>query len=1001
MTNRLQFLVGLWLVGAACLGLAHAASQVDRGSSGADQAGENRQEVSTQQTPPSAGAAPQGAQSAGPSGAMNPSPPRPRRLEPLPPDARVIQFEFVTSPWEKVLEWFAEVSGLALQMEGRPTGTFSYVRDPNKYTPAEAMDILNSALMPQGYYLVRKGNFLRVVSLEQGVPADLIPRVAPEELDQRGQTELVSVVFPLEGVSAEAVAEEVQHLKSEYGRVVALKSVNALLVTDAAGNARLIRDFVEKLTRGEGAVQVKFRAFQLRYAVARNVEGIVRDLLGLPPRQQPQEANPLQALMAMGRRGRGRFEGGFFPQGSGVPGGPPGGTPGQPGWPAQPQPQQQQPTRPPEVATSVDDYTNTLFVAAPPEKLAQVEEIIRLLDVPQDRSSQDRQTPVLRVYRLSDGSAQSLVDALEAIYAENPSVRFSADESNNAVVAIAPPAEHERIQHLVDEFEQGQRESAVVQLNYLDAQATAELLDALYSSGERDWRGNPIRRAGQPRIEADVSRNRLVIRGSRKQLQDIRQILAALGEYQAIAATGQSGERVRVIPLDGVNAVQLAERLRQVWQRPNPIRIIMPGRQEQTPSSSEQPSASPNGKKTPFGSAPTGTDASIWPTGSSVVRLVRFRQTQDADSEQEAGTKQEPASPMQSSVRGGNQEGRQKNEPEAKQAPREGLAPQERRAQEQQLPKLPPNVVMYPGTNSLVIASDDPEALEEAYRLLQALAQQQQAGPQFVVVPLKYAEASQAAQVLEQLLTETTDEQQPFYVPYFFWWEREREQPKRRSLKIVPEPRTNSIILTGSPAAVERARMLIEQVLDREDLPLSVQRPRLIPVRYADAQQIAQVIRDVYAAYLSTPTQPAGQSTPVAIFPFGGFPRRSGSGSNRSSGGSATPRLAVGVDTKSNHIIVSCSEPLFREIEELVRSLDQAAVANQQAVRIVAVRSGTPSQLKAALLGLQGISTQQGGPQPGPQARQEGRSEGREQRRGERREGDRGNGEGRIFFRGD
>ena len=91
-------------------------------------------------------------------------PPVPPRTTPIGPDERAIQFQFVAAPWDQVLRWFAEVSGLALQMEAKPTGTFSYIRDPNKYTLAEAMDILNEALIPQGFYLVRKGNFSKVIS---------------------------------------------------------------------------------------------------------------------------------------------------------------------------------------------------------------------------------------------------------------------------------------------------------------------------------------------------------------------------------------------------------------------------------------------------------------------------------------------------------------------------------------------------------------------------------------------------------------------------------------------------------------------------------------------------------------------------------------------------------------------------------------------------------------------------------------------------------------------
>ncbi len=888
-------------------------------------------------------------------------PPAPRRTRPIGPDERVIQFQFVAAPWDQVLRWFAEVSGLALQMESKPTGTFSYIRDPNKYTLAEAMDILNEALIPQGYYLVRKGNFLKVISTEEGIPADLIPRVSVEELDKRGAAEFISVILPVEGVDAEEAAKEIEYLKSEYGRVTALKSINALLVTDQAQHARAIRDFLKELATGEHSVQVKFRAFQLKYASARTVEAIVRDLLGLPPRQASSTATASQRRRDPREEFRERMRRFFasrFGRGDGGPPMPPG--------PQQPPQPQAAPQQPQGVATSVDEYTNTLFVAAPPEKLAQVAQVVEMVDVPREQLSEEVQTPQMRVYRLADGDASSLVEALRVIYENNPSVRFSADETNNAVVAIAPPAEQARIRQLVEEFERGEREVAVIQLTQLDASAVAELLDELYSSGQRDFRGRPIIRPGQPRIQADTARNRLVVRASKAQIEDIRRVLASLGEYHALATSG-SDQRIRVLPTPGLDVRELAEQLRRVWRRPNPIKVIMPaerrrprlGAPQAVPPDEERrpPTTQPNGE---------GSDRQL-PDAARHQTAPRFHfAAYQGERSQRQPSGRDAATATQ-------QDNRTKTPPVPKSAPEQQSADSQGSTQQPQTQA--PSVVIYPGPNGIVIASDDPAALEEAYQVLQALTQQA-AGPQFVVVPLRYADATQVAETLRELLTDT--EQRPVF-PFFFFGFREEEEPR---LRIVAETRTNSIILTGSMTEVERARQLIEQVLDRPDLPLdsATARPRIIPVSYGDAEEIAQVIRDVYGQYMA-----AGRTSPQPSGPRFGFFGFFGSRSSRSSrGGTPRQQLAIGVDPTSNSIIVSCPEPLFEEIEQLVRTLDQAALASQQqeVVRVIAVRNATPSQIKEALLGLQGLSEER-------RQRSREERERREREERERGEGDR------------
>src|SRR5687768_10122621 len=123
-------------------------------------------------------------------------------------DAR-LTFSFRYQPWQEVLDWFADQAGLSLVFETLPPGTFNY-NDTRTYSPAEALDVLNSVLLIKGYTLVRKDRMLVVVNLEDPIPPNLVPDISLEELDERGEYELVRVLFPVWNMTPDQAGQEIQ-----------------------------------------------------------------------------------------------------------------------------------------------------------------------------------------------------------------------------------------------------------------------------------------------------------------------------------------------------------------------------------------------------------------------------------------------------------------------------------------------------------------------------------------------------------------------------------------------------------------------------------------------------------------------------------------------------------------------------------------------------------------------------------------------------------------------
>ena len=149
--------------------------------------------------------------------------------------AERLRFQFRYQPWKDVLDWFADQNGLSLIAENMPKGTFNYT-DSRQYTPAEALDVLNSVLQIKGFVLLRRERMLYLHDLESGpIPPGLVPEVREENLDKMGEFELVRVLFSLQKLTAEEGKAEVEKLLGPQGSVVVLSKSRQISVTETVG----------------------------------------------------------------------------------------------------------------------------------------------------------------------------------------------------------------------------------------------------------------------------------------------------------------------------------------------------------------------------------------------------------------------------------------------------------------------------------------------------------------------------------------------------------------------------------------------------------------------------------------------------------------------------------------------------------------------------------------------------------------------------------------------
>ena len=132
-------------------------------------------------------------------------------------------------------------------------------------------------------------------------------------------------------------------------------------------------------------------------------------------------------------------------------------------------------------------------------------------------------------------------------------------------------------------------------------------------------------------------------------------------------------------------------------------------------------------------------------------------------------------------------------------------------------------------------------------------------------------------------------------------------------------------------------------------------RSHVIPVKYADAKEIATVVRDVFATQLFDSRSNAGRGN---IPNVGSLSRLSGG--SRTSGGRADAsqgKLTVGVDDKTNSLIVGAPTELFREVENLVQTLDDNARQQGRSTRVLTLRNTSPEAVEKVLGNLLSVRT--------------------------------------------
>ena len=812
-------------------------------------------------------------------------------------DAEVrLVFNFRFAPWKEVIDWFARKADLSFIGEPYPSGTFNY-SDTKAYSPPEAIDLLNGVLLTKGYTLIRRERLLLLINLEDPIPEPLIELIAPEDIDTRGKNELVKCMFTLRRMSPEDAEREVAKLIGPSGLITILPQARQIIVRETGGKLRMIRELIDSIENPNARRDEKIEIISLKHVTIDDFLASARPLLGLSDTNQSADGS---------------------------------------------------------LKIAPDTANSRLLCRGKPDMMQRLHELLEVIDV---SSTAGPIGPVLEIHSTLGADPNSVLQVATTMMSGFPEVKLQVDPKTGNLVALAKKEQQNTIREVVKQMQRDASEIEVIVLRRVDPQTAVLAINKLFGGDDKGGA------AHGPKVEADVTLRMLLIRGTPSQVAQIRSLLEKMGEIDSPTdvATGEA-KKIRMIPLTGRAARTALEQLELLWPtvRENRIRVHVHGStgavREVAPSRTEkQPEEAPRKKNVEPPSASTA------PGNSSDTRRAAVKSDQvgfQLVNFEEKGVKRS-SSPNRKTT--------------ATPATEDRSSPDN------------PDVVVTLGPTGIVIASDDTAALDQFEQLLRLVVDRSSLSQkEYHVFYLKFAKADTAAALINEILSGSGGESSGAgggggsllgdlasnmlgdmgggLIGGLLGGGGGGSTSSKATgnISIIPDVRLNVLVVQANAVDLDLIEQLIK-VVDQESGPEDVQtggKPRFIQVYNVGADEIATVVRQVYSTRLiADGGAGGGQNRQPSPEEFFRALRGGGRRDSRSESKGEQAKMALGVDLRSNTIIVSAPQPLYEEVKELVEELDMAALTNRtDTMRVVTIKSANPSAVQRALSAIAGPS---------------------------------------------
>jgi len=601
------------------------------------------------------------------------------------------------------------------------------------------------------------------------------------------------------------------------------------------------------------------------------------------------------------------------------------------------------------VRFATDAGGKKIFITGKTEVVDRVQKMIEQVDAQTTDFAGDVNDQLqLEVYALGTLDPATSLQVMQTLLAGKPDVRLATDENTGNLIVLASVSDHATVKATLDQMQRDSKQVEVIRLSYVDPQVAVLSISKLFgAAGETPNPNAPI-------IDADPINLQLLVRGTTDQIDQIKDLLRKMGE-DPDAQTAAYADRgnIRTIPLSRTSSSKILDELEMLWPTVSSsrIRIVRPSQQpNDTPSTRfRMPSAD---EDQPGENAPRSDNSEVYHqrTWNAPVQYVQFGERTPMTSPPvvDSATAPETQSPSDSDK-----------------------SPTVKKDSE---------IVIMTGPAGLIIASDDPAALDQLESLIETLSARYSSNTEYTVYYLKYVKADIAAQMLQTILTGssgTTDSGGDgglfgdlassmlgggggLMGSLMGMGDSGGLSLSGGAMSIIPDMRLNALVVEASYEDLEKIDQLLK-IMDQPHSPEDVEtkrKPRMIPVFNTVAQDIASIVQQVYSDRIASgQSQQQRQPSPedfIRALRGGGRGGRDGGGGGDVK--SEAEKMTIGVDTRSNSLVVSAPDPLFEEVEALVEELDQAGSESNQTMRVLQVRSSAPETIQKAISTLTGQS---------------------------------------------
>lgn len=878
-----------------------------------------------------------------------------------------LKFQFAYAPWKDVIQWFAEQADYSLVSDVYPQGTFNYSDSTRSYTPAQGLDLLNKVLITKGYRLIRHERMLFLLSSEDELPDTFAPRIAEAELDKQGEFEIVQCQFQLSKITAEEAEAEVKKLLGLQGKVIVLSKARQLVVTDTVGSLKQVRNAIKAIENPETPKEENLTIVKLDHirpsefmTIARDVEGIPAALNALPDgslRISPDELgmrlfvtgkpekieriNKLKTLIDI-ETGDAGPEGVILDQ--------------------------------PQIEIySVQNADPAVAMQVLQSVLAGIAEVRLALDpksgniiahcrAPQHATiralldQMQRDATKFTVFKLTKNDPQALALQINELYGADKGVlnapKVVADPTNLELSVRASPAQLVQIEELLrGKGELGgssqlvnptQRDTVRIISNGTGRSAleAVQQVEAMWKAGSRG--NNLIIHARKKNVPAQLQNNLIPGAGSpTNATPNGNGRLKPLGESQEPAldpATRNFAEEFDFDPRDLRNPPANSP------AGPAPPPAAQPHVEPQAPAAPPANQTEPTARHNPTNSP-------------------HFISRQSAAGETAEKKADAAAAPAPAAV-----------------------APEASVEAEAETPKVPvskpgADVVISLGPAGIILQSEDLDALDELEGRLRMIIDASNAkGKEFHIMYLHHAKAQVVATLLQELLSGAASGGDTgggggggsLMGDLAAGMMGDMlggllggmgggggggggTAVSAGSAQITADIRLNALYIRANSRDLELIEDFIE-VIDQPENPEGTQmqpKPRFIPVKYSTADSIAAVVRQVYSGRLTAEAgggaqrQPSPQEFIQAL-------RGGGRGGQQQQNKGEEIKMTVGVDTRTNSLIVAAPDYLFNEVKALVEQLDVSELASDQIVRVYSLKSSNADVITRSVASLYG-----------------------------------------------